>query len=134
MAQALFFAFSGPFRFLLGVPPAGWLVVGVFGQILCRGMGFLVWGFCDGTVLSDHAPVSLCLAAQRSQVPRRGCWIPHNILATISLYDKVLDIWVPSQQARHLDLALFLADRIVASSDACRLFAIARCCSLEAFE
>ena len=89
----------------------------------------LIGGSCmiwPGTALSDHAPISLRIIAQRPDGPRRGCRIPDAILSIDSMHAQLQDIWTVSPCSPPADFASFLAERIVTSSEICRHHAIAR--------
>ena len=54
------------------------------------GGSMMIW---PGTALSDHAPVSIRLIAQRPIAPRRGCRIPDAVLSSATLHSELQHIW-----------------------------------------
>ena len=85
------------------------------------GGSMMIW---PGTALSDHAPVSIRILAQRPDAPRRGCRIPDVILSSDTLQAELQGIWSTTQST--LDHACFITECLAASSETCRHHAIAR--------
>ena len=72
------------------------------------------------TVLSDHAPASICIRFQTPSTPRRGCHIPDRVLSREVLSEQIHQIL--TVDASQFDCAAsMLATCITESSIACRL-------------
>ena len=79
-------------------------------------------GIIPGTVLSDHAPVSLHIQFVVPSARRRVGRIPDSVLSHQPLRDELLEIWAISD-TQLLDPGAFIDHALLASSEICASYA-----------